>query len=74
MGLSDSASQLGINRLRPFTLAMNRDKRLTRPTGLTPKRRNMDEHALIGPSEPSGGKWITVNDMGGVRTGELVFH
>jgi hypothetical protein len=43
---------------------MNRDEKLTRPTGLPPKRKKVDGHAIISPSEPGGGTWIAVNDRG----------
>jgi len=43
---------------------MNRDEKLTRPTGLTPKRLKVNGCAVIGPSEPGSGTWITVNDHG----------
>jgi len=53
-----------IARKRGYSLGMNRDEKLTRPTGLTPKRLKVGGCAIIGPSEPGGGKWITVNDRG----------
>src|SRR5260221_4237086 len=53
-----------IARQRGYCLGMNRDEKLTRPTGLAPKRLKVDGCAVIGPSEPGGGTWTTVNDHG----------
>src|SRR5213595_3424829 len=53
-----------ILRRRGYCLGMNRDEKLTRPTGLPPKRQMMNGHAVISPSEPGGGTWIAVNDHG----------
>jgi len=43
---------------------MNRDEKLTRPTGLPPKKRMVNGRAVISPSEPGGGTWIALNDHG----------
>jgi hypothetical protein len=43
---------------------MNRDEKLTRPTGLAPRKKIMDGRAVMSPSEPGGGTWIAVNDHG----------
>jgi hypothetical protein len=43
---------------------MNRDEKLTRPTGLPPKVKKVNGRAVISPSEPGGGTWIAVNDHG----------
>jgi hypothetical protein len=43
---------------------MNRDEKLTRPTGLPPKQKTVNDRAVICPSEPGGGTWIAVNDHG----------
>src|SRR6266699_3630978 len=53
-----------IARQRGYCLGMNRDEKLTRPTGLPPKRQMMNGRAVISPSEPGGGTWIAVNDHG----------
>jgi hypothetical protein len=53
-----------IARQRGYYVGMNRDEKLTRPTGLPPKKMNVDGHAVISPSEPCGGTWIAVNDHG----------
>jgi len=64
-----------IARQTGYCLGMNRDEMLTRPTGLTPKRLKVDGCAVIGPSEPGGGTWITVNDHGcGSGPCQLVLH
>src|SRR5207249_3065904 len=34
------------------------------PTGLPPKKKKVNGHAVISPSEPGGGTWIAVNDHG----------
>jgi hypothetical protein len=43
---------------------MNRDEKLTRPTGLPPKVKKVNGRAVISPSEPGGGTWIAMNDHG----------
>src|SRR5436305_1753656 len=53
-----------IARKRGYCLGMNRDEKLTRPTGLPPKRKKMNGRTVISPSEPGGGTWIAVNDRG----------
>src|SRR5882672_3511563 len=53
-----------IARQRGYCLGMNRDEKLTRPTGLPPKKKQMAGRAVISPSEPGGGTWIAVNDHG----------
>src|SRR6266516_3298581 len=53
-----------IARRRGYCLGMNRDEKLTRPTGLPPRKKIMDGRAVISPSEPGGGTWIAVNDHG----------
>jgi hypothetical protein len=47
-----------------YILAMNRDEQLTRAAGLPPKRRVVKGCTVVGPSEPSGGSWIALNDAG----------
>ena len=53
-----------IARQRGYCLGMNRDEKLTRPTGLPPKKKKVNGRAVISPSEPGGGTWIAVNDHG----------
>ena len=53
-----------IARKRGYALGMNRDEKLTRPSGLPPKRKKVNGRVLLFPSEPSGGTWIAVNDSG----------
>ena len=53
-----------IARRRGYLLAMNRDEKRTRPAGLPPRLRLHGERAVLGPSEPGGGSWTTVNDAG----------
>ena len=53
-----------IARQRGYCLGMNRDEKLTRPTGLPPKEKKVNGRAVISPSEPGGGTWIAVNDHG----------
>jgi hypothetical protein len=43
---------------------MNRDEQLTRAAGLPPARKFLNGCALLSPSEPGGGTWITVNQFG----------
>jgi hypothetical protein len=51
-----------IAQQRGYCLGMNRDEKLTRPTGLPPKRTMVDGRSVLCPSEPGGGTWIAVND------------
>ena len=51
-------------RKRGYAVAMNRDEKLTRPTGLPPAEWMVDGRRILAPSEPGGGKWIAVNDSG----------
>jgi hypothetical protein len=53
-----------ITRGRGYCLGMNRDEKLTRPTGLPPKKNIVNGCAVIAPSEPGGGTWIAVNEHG----------
>ena len=53
-----------IARRRGYALGMNRDEKLTRSTGLPPRRKVVNGHAVLSPSEPNGGTWIAVNDSG----------
>jgi hypothetical protein len=53
-----------IPRKTGYLVGMNRDEKLTRVAGLPPARRNKDGRAVVYPSEPSGGTWISLNDGG----------
>ena len=53
-----------IARQKGYCLGMNRDEKLTRPTGLPPKKKKINGRAVISPSEPGCGTWIAVNDHG----------
>ena len=51
-------------RRRGYALAMNRDEKLSRATGLPPIRHFIQGRNVLAPSEPGGGTWISVNDSG----------
>ena len=51
-------------RSSDYCLAMNRDEKLTRPEGLPPKLTVVQKRRVICPSEPGGGTWIALNDLG----------
>ena len=51
-------------RQRGYCLAMNRDEKLARPQGLPPALRIVENRRVICPSEPGGGTWIAVSDLG----------
>ena len=53
-----------IARQRGYLLAMNRDEQLTRAPGLPPQIFSVGNRKIICPSEPGGGTWIALNDMG----------
>ena len=53
-----------IARKRGYCLGMNRDEKLTRRTGLPPRKRLINGRAVVAPSEPGGGTWIALNDSG----------
>ncbi len=53
-----------VPRRRGYLLAMNRDEKRTRPAGLPPRLHVKNGRAVLGPTEPGGGAWITVNDVG----------
>jgi len=59
-----------IARQKGYCLGMNRDEKLTRPTGLPPNKRNVNGRAVLCPSEPGGGTWIALDDRG--RTFALI--
>jgi Transport and Golgi organisation 2 len=52
-----------VARRRGYCLGMNRDEKLTRPTGLPPKKK-ANGRTVLCPSESGGGTWIAVNDHG----------
>jgi hypothetical protein len=43
---------------------MNRDEKLVRPQGLPPMLKVANDRRVISPSEPGGGTWIALNDLG----------
>ena len=47
-----------------FVLAMNRDERLSRVSGLPPEEHGRDGLLMLYPRELSGGAWIGVNSTG----------
>src|SRR5262249_25280127 len=49
---------------RGFYLAMNRDEKRDRFTGLTPTVVRLEKHRAMFPREPTGGTWISANDVG----------
>jgi Transport and Golgi organisation 2 len=51
-------------RQRGYALAMNRDEKLTRITGLPPAEKIIQGRKMLSPSEPGGGTWIALNDFG----------
>lgn len=53
-----------IARRKGYCLGMNRDEKLTRPNGLAPTKRKVKGRAVVYPSEPTGGTWISLNDSG----------
>src|SRR5688572_11188489 len=53
-----------IARRNGYALGMNRDEKLARVAALPPRQRQIDGRPVLFPSEPSGGTWIGVNDVG----------
>jgi Transport and Golgi organisation 2 len=49
---------------RRFYLAMNRDEKRDRFTGLAPAVVDLENRRAIFPREPAGGTWISANDAG----------
>jgi hypothetical protein len=43
---------------------MNRDEKLSRAAGLSPRLTHLNGRGMLAPSEPGGGTWIGVNDTG----------
>jgi len=53
-----------IARKHGYALAMNRDEKLSRAKGLPPKRHTIASRTILAPTEPGGGMWIALNDVG----------
>src|SRR5204863_8688457 len=53
-----------IARKHSYALGMHRDEKLTRVQALPPARHELNGRAALFPSEPGGGTWIGVNDLG----------
>jgi len=53
-----------IARRNGYALGMNRDEKLTRVAALPPAQHRVGSRDALFPSEPSGGTWIGVNDVG----------
>lgn len=53
-----------VPRQQGYLLAMNRDEKRSRPTGLPPVKRTLNGQVVLAPSEPGGGTWISVNGSG----------
>jgi Transport and Golgi organisation 2 len=51
-------------RKHGYALVMNRDEKLTRPTGRPPAEIVINGRRVVAPSEPGGGTWISVSDIG----------
>ncbi len=49
---------------RGYLLGMNRDEQRTRPLGLPPVESEAEGLKVVHPSEPAGGTWISVNQLG----------
>lgn len=49
---------------RGYRLGMNRDESRARSRGLPPRLHSLDLRRVLHPGEPSGGTWISVNDLG----------
>lgn len=47
-----------------YLLGMNRDERRTRVSGLPPVSHLRGRRTVVHPSEPGGGTWISLNDLG----------
>ena len=53
---------------------MNRERKLTRLTGLKPENKAVNGWTVLCPSEPGGGTWIALNESGMLLLDQLVFH
>lgn len=47
-----------------YRLGMNRDERRTRVRALPPVLESFPDVSVVGPSEPGGGRWISLNSAG----------
>src|SRR5439155_23166434 len=47
-----------------FYLAMNRDEKRDRLAALPPEIVEFENHRVLFPREPTGGTWISANDVG----------
>src|SRR5262245_14657258 len=53
-----------IARKRGYALGMNRDEKLARAKGLPPRLQRQNGVRVLHPSEPGGGTWIALNEVG----------
>jgi len=53
-----------IGRKNGYVLGMNRDEQLSRVVGLPPAKKTINGCVVLAPSEPGGGTWISLNDVG----------
>jgi hypothetical protein len=53
-----------IPRRKGYCLGMNRDENRARAQALPPAKRNIYHRLVLYPSEPNGGTWIALSDMG----------
>jgi len=53
-----------IARRNGYALGMNRDEKLARVKALPPALHRFEGRTILCPSEPGGGTWIGVNDVG----------
>src|SRR5262245_46861600 len=51
-------------RSQGFYLAMNRDEERDRAAALAPAVVELERHRAMFPREPTGGTWISANDVG----------
>jgi hypothetical protein len=51
-------------RRHGYRLGMNRDESRSRPKGRPPRLHALAPRRAVHPAEPSGGGWISVNDLG----------
>lgn len=54
-----------VPRRAGYCLAMNRDEQRSRPLALPPNPATLRRFHALFPSEPGGGTWICLNEMGG---------
>lgn len=53
-----------IARRNGYALGMNRDEQCTRVAARPPMRQQCGEHTAFFPTEPGGGTWLGMNDVG----------